>query len=145
MARVQGAGRVALMVSDFNEKAQALYRSLGYWELGRLPVSYTHLDVYKRQGLAGIHAAQDHNDGRLGGKPASSKTPRARSGLTPVAQQTMDTARATSFWLLAVSYTHLEALRLRRRRFWVPPAACPEIASEAAPPYPCLLYTSRCV
>lgn len=37
MARVQGAGRVALMVSDFNEKAQALYRSLGYWELGRLP------------------------------------------------------------------------------------------------------------
>ena len=37
MARVQGAGRVALMVSDFNEKAQALYLSLGYWELGRLP------------------------------------------------------------------------------------------------------------
>ena len=37
MARVQGAGRVALMVSDFNEKAQALYRSLGYLELGRLP------------------------------------------------------------------------------------------------------------
>ncbi|MFQ9680736.1 MAG: N-acetyltransferase family protein [Ruthenibacterium lactatiformans] len=33
MARVQGAGRVALMVSDFNEKAQALYRSsaIGNW------------------------------------------------------------------------------------------------------------------
>ena len=59
----------------------------------------------------------------LAEKPASSKTLRARSGLTPVAQQTMDTARATSFWLLAhtstirllytfpslttVSYTHL--------------------------------------
>ncbi|MFR1786079.1 MAG: N-acetyltransferase family protein [Ruthenibacterium lactatiformans] len=36
MARVQGAGRVALMVSDFNERRN-LYRSLGYWELGRLP------------------------------------------------------------------------------------------------------------
>ena len=44
----------------------------------------------------------------LAEKPASSKTPRARSGLTPVAQQTMDTARATSFWLLA----HTSTIRL---------------------------------
>ena len=36
-AAPRARGRVALMVSDFNEKAQALYRSLGYWELGRLP------------------------------------------------------------------------------------------------------------
>lgn len=36
-ARAQGARRVTLMVSDFNEKAQGLYRTLGYWELGRLP------------------------------------------------------------------------------------------------------------
>jgi len=32
-----GARRVTLMVSDFNQGAQAFYRSRGYWLLGSLP------------------------------------------------------------------------------------------------------------
>ena len=37
MARASGASRVTLMVSDFNQGAQAFYRSRGYWLLGSLP------------------------------------------------------------------------------------------------------------
>lgn len=37
MARQAGAKRVALMVSDFNQGAQAFYQKRGYWLLGTLP------------------------------------------------------------------------------------------------------------
>ena len=37
MALRAGARRVTLMVSDFNQGAQAFYRSRGYWLLGSLP------------------------------------------------------------------------------------------------------------
>ena len=37
MARRSGAGRVTLMVSDFNEGGQRFYQRLGYWQLGQLP------------------------------------------------------------------------------------------------------------
>ena len=37
MALRAGARRVTLMVSDFNQRAQAFYRSRGYWLLGSLP------------------------------------------------------------------------------------------------------------
>lgn len=37
MARETGKRRTVLMVSDFNQSAQAFYRSLGYWPLGLIP------------------------------------------------------------------------------------------------------------
>lgn len=37
LALGSGAGRVTLMVSDFNEGGQRFYERLGYWKLGELP------------------------------------------------------------------------------------------------------------
>ena len=108
-----------------------------------IPVSYTHLDVYKRQLYAEILRLCVQRGGPISGQEAKKRggapgrRPAERAGLTPAQ-------------IIAVGLPRKKPRRVRSRRREFSsdpfsPATCVSGKTLLRLPVCCLLYTSRCV
>ena len=103
-------------------------------KLDVIPVSYTHLDVYKRQALIGVPTAVDVTTQgkrlRRGIKVFAVTTGIAKMELYNHLRQAADVAEDGITAVFPAGFVH---------------ASDPRIFGEEAQNTPCLLYTSRCV
>ena len=123
-------GRVRLlggMYGQFTFRTKSGVRTIAY-ERGTIPVSYTHLDVYKRQARGGIEVGAGQNGGiaRQSGLPASLAAEVGRIGHDVFTFGYVDAMRTTMVLpvvLLAVGAASCLAIRGRKRSPEAGPAA----------------------
>ena len=97
------------------------------------PVSYTHLDVYKRQGIRSVAV---YRDADAGARHVALADVAKRIGPAPAAQ---------SYLRIQAVIGAAMCLRDRRDAEREVVAALPAVLFTKRQPEDCLLYTSRCV